>query len=228
MTLVLDHCFVLTAPGASDAASLVAGGLVEGPGSRHPGQGSANRRFFLANGMLEFLWVQDPDEARAGPGRDLRLAERACGDGASPFGLILRAEAPTDATPPFDGWAYQPDYFEPPRAFHVGANAADLSEPLCIFAPFPLPPPAVGRDDTNPAIRIERVRLATPAAPGSDVLAKLGAVAGLEILSGEAHLLEITLAGDGPAHSLDLRPAIPLILRRSVDAEPPAGSGESP
>lgn len=228
MALVLDHCFVLTGPGAPHAGRLAAAGLVEGPGNQHPGQGSANRRFFFANGMLEFLWVHDPDEARRGPARDLRLGERAAGDGASPFGLILRADAPADAALPFDGWTYQPDYFAPPRAFHVGANAAELREPLCIFAPFPLPPADIEPGDANPATRIERVRLATPAAPGSAVLAKLQTVAGLEILTGQAHLLEITLAGGAPAPSLDLRPAIPLLLRHASNDVTPAYSGKSP
>ena len=225
MRLDVDHCFILATPGAPEADRLIDLGLVEGPGNRHPGQGSANRRFFFANGMLEFLWLHDPDEARAGPGRNLRLAERAAGAAASPFGLILRADAASDAAPPFDGWTYRPSYLEPPRAFHVGANAADLREPLCIFAPFALPAPALERERINSALRIERLRLATPASPGSGVLASLREVDGLEIVTGRSHLLEITLAGGGLPRPLDMRPALPLVMLRAEQPGTPARSG---
>ena len=204
--------------------------MIEGPGNRHPGQGSANRRFLFANGMLELLWMHDPAEARSGPGRELHLAERSADPLASPFGLILRTAERSDAPPPFDGWRYQPDYFEPPRAFHVGANSDDLREPLCIFAPFPLPAAPIRRDATNSAMPIERVVLATPATPGSAVLASLAAVAGLEIVTGEAHLLEITLSGDCPPLPLDLRPALPLRLvteQRVAGYDYAAGGGKA-
>ncbi len=229
MPLELDHCFILVSPGAPEAARLIELGLIEGPGNRHPGQGSANRRFFFADGMLELLWLHDPVEARRGPGRDLRLVERAGDPPASPFGLILRDDGPTDSAPPFDGWTYQPDYFEPPQAFHVGANSADLREPLCIFAPFRLPPPAIEPARVNRELRIERVRVTTLATPGSAVLARLEAVERLEIVYGQPHLLELGLAGAGSRAPVDLRPALPLRLHwesgnsRATSIAPRAG-----
>jgi hypothetical protein len=39
-------------------------GLLEGSSNAHPGQGTANRRFFFDNFMLELLWVTNPAEAR--------------------------------------------------------------------------------------------------------------------------------------------------------------------
>ena len=220
MPLQLDHLFIFVAPGAPEAARLLELGLVEGPANRHPGQGSANRRFFFADGMLELLWLHDPDEARRGPGRDLRLAERAGDPQASPFGLILRDDEAADSAPPFDGWTYQPDYLDPPNALHVGANASDLREPLCVFVPFPLPAPALDRARANLDLRIERVRLATPATPGSAVLARLAAVERLEIVTGGEHSLEVSFAGAGPRRPVDLRPALPLRLRWNGAAAP--------
>ena len=46
MSLELDHVFVNTAPGAPEADQLLSFGLVEGSSNVHPGQGTANRRFF--------------------------------------------------------------------------------------------------------------------------------------------------------------------------------------
>jgi hypothetical protein len=55
MRIELDHLFVCTAPGAPEAEELVRFGLREEPPNRHPGQGTANRRFAFANTMIEFV-----------------------------------------------------------------------------------------------------------------------------------------------------------------------------
>ncbi|MGA9266227.1 MAG: hypothetical protein WBV79_07185, partial [Rhodomicrobium sp.] len=49
----IDHIFVLTDMDAPSAGALLRLGLTEGPPNRHPGQGTANRRFFFDNAMLE-------------------------------------------------------------------------------------------------------------------------------------------------------------------------------
>jgi len=47
MPIELDHVFICTAPGAPCAEEIVQLGLHEGAPNQHPGQGTANRRFFL-------------------------------------------------------------------------------------------------------------------------------------------------------------------------------------
>ncbi len=65
MRLELEHLFVCAAPGAPEADALVQLGLREGPPNTHPGQATANRRFFFFNAMVEFLWVNDLREAQS-------------------------------------------------------------------------------------------------------------------------------------------------------------------
>ena len=65
MTVELDHVFVCVAPDAPEADLLVAFGLLEGTPNTHPGQGTANRRFYFRNAMLELVWVRDEDEAQS-------------------------------------------------------------------------------------------------------------------------------------------------------------------
>jgi hypothetical protein len=65
MTFELDHLFICTKVGAAKAERLIALGLVEGSSSTHPGQSTANRRFFFRNAMLELLWVHNQEEARS-------------------------------------------------------------------------------------------------------------------------------------------------------------------
>src|ERR1035441_10453791 len=63
---------VCTAPGAPAGDQLVWFGLREGPSNPHPGQGTANRRFFFANAVLELVWVCDRSEEHTSELQSLR------------------------------------------------------------------------------------------------------------------------------------------------------------
>ena len=125
----------MTAPGAPEADDLVARGLVEGPPNRHPGQGTACRRFYFANLMLEFLWVENEAEARSEQVRPLRLWERWAGreSGACPFGIALRPAAP-GLEPPFPTFEYWPSFFPAPA--RVSVRASIIEEPLTFCLPY--------------------------------------------------------------------------------------------
>ena len=103
MSVAFDHAFICTRVGAPEARKLIEFGLREGTANRHPGQGTANRRFFFRNAMLELLWVEDAGEARSGQTHDTRLWERwsAAGQEASPFGIILRPKDRSQSQIPF-------------------------------------------------------------------------------------------------------------------------------
>jgi hypothetical protein len=142
MAAELDHLFVCVSPGAPEAERLIELGLVEGTRNSHPGQGTANRRFFFANAMLELLWVADAAEAQSEMARPTRLWERWSKreTGASPFGVIQRPTG-EDRTPPFAGFRYSPPYFgglsliiaqtgieEPMRAYFDAAHPRDYGQ----------------------------------------------------------------------------------------------------
>lgn len=136
MNLELDHVFILVEPEAKVAERLIEQGFQEGPRNTHPGQGTANRRVYFTNGMLEFLWIQDADEAKNGPGRDLRFPERNADPAASPFGVIFlprKDNASTDM--PFPGWHYQPAYFPLPKGFHVGGKFSKYNRTALLLFP---------------------------------------------------------------------------------------------
>jgi len=65
VTVELDHVFVCTALDAPEADLLVAFGLAEGTLNTHPGQGTANCRFYFRNALLELGWTRDEREARS-------------------------------------------------------------------------------------------------------------------------------------------------------------------
>jgi hypothetical protein len=213
MNLKLDHVFILVEPEAKVADRLLELGFQEGPRNTHPGQGTANRRFYFANSMLEFLWVRDANEANTGPGKDLRFPERSQNPHASPFGAIFvpRYDA-THQAMPFPGWPYQPDYFPPAKGFHVGANSKNLMEPLCFY--FPFHNPGVPRPQpTRNAQTMSEIVISTPSTDTEGVLALVSQADRLSVRSRQEHLMEITLDDHKSGRTEDFRPAMPLILR---------------
>ena len=213
MSLTLDHVFVITEPGASAAERLIDLGLEEGSANVHPGQGTANRRFFFAGFVLELLYVSDVDEARHGAGRDLNVLARHCDADASPFGLVVRVADP-DTPPAFPNWRYFPDYFGGTLCFHVGENSTDLAEPLCICMPPALPRRSgPSTEPDNPDWRLTDVEIGVPTDAPSAVLQHFAAIDGVHVALGQAHRLTLRFNDGAAGRSEDLAPELPLLVR---------------
>jgi hypothetical protein len=207
----LDHIFVLADPGAAVAERLTGIGLVEGSSNEHPGQGTANRRFFFSNVALELLYMRDVNEAERGPGQRLRFQERVSTPGASPFGLVMRPDTDSD-DPPFNGWRYQPVYFDPGVTFLVADNSDRLEEPLCICLPGGAPSGSAQVKSAAPFTEVSGVRLHVPVAKPSSVLEAIGRVKGIQIQLDSPHLLEIIFCHEEQGHRHDFRPDLPLVI----------------
>ncbi len=215
MKIELDHFFILTTPGAPEASLLKEIGLIEGPANDHPGQGTANRRFFFANVMLELIYLRDVEEARRGPGSRLLFAERFAAENASPFGLVLRGtdDDPTDKMDaPFPGWAYHADYLSDGGSLHVGENSTDIREPLCIFQPS-LAPRAARLSGVRPnAPSLAGVQLSLPSSRPSAPLEIAGQADRVTLRFNEPHFMEVTLEGAREGQRRDFRPTLPLAI----------------
>jgi Glyoxalase-like domain len=147
----IDHLFVLTEVGGPSAEALVRFGLTEGPPNRHEGQGTANRRFFFNNAMLELLWVESEDEARSPSAQPLRIADRWKGRSAfaCPFGICLRATDAETVVAPFRSFEYRPSFFPAGFVAHVGQDTS-LVEPLWFFIPRSRRPDALALNQRPP------------------------------------------------------------------------------
>jgi hypothetical protein len=132
----IDHVFVCAAVGAPEAEQLIAFGLTEGSRNRHPGQGTANRRFFFRNAMLELLWVESAEEAQGDNVRRLGLWERWSrrATSACPFGICYRPTSDATLPPPFESWQYRPPYA--PITMSVALTSTKFDEPLCFYIPY--------------------------------------------------------------------------------------------
>ncbi len=234
MTLSLDHLFIITEPGAAIGDRLLALGMVEGNANTHPGQGTANRRFFFEGFTLELLFVSDAKEAATGAGRKLRILERSHGNGASPFGLVARV-ADSTTEPEFDSWQYYPDYFNGELCFFVGSNSEQLGEPLCICMPPAFSPSSQSSSDSsqsssslstrssgnavdyaNAAWRFTSLKISVPVSPPtsppSAVLQHFASMERVELVVGDRHHLEIQFNEGEGGQSADLSPELPLTL----------------
>ena len=197
MALVIDHVFICCAKGAPEARHLIDFGLLEGPPNRHPGQGTACRRFYFRNAMLELIWLEDAAEAQSPPTRRTRLFERF-GPAASPFGIIVRADGACDS--PFEAWEYRPSSM-PDLALRIAANTG-LDEPMWCYL-------EMARAAVEPELL--GVRIICPPLAETSVTRAMARQNVIGLAEGPAHLLELDFAGKR-GHA-DFRPHLPLIIR---------------
>ncbi len=134
MEMELDHIFVWTTSGAPEANCLRDFGLVEGSANRHPGQGTACRRFFFHNAMLELLWMENEKEARSDAVLPTFLWERWSKRqaGVSPFGICFRPVGPATSTAPFPSWDFRPPYIPAGQSIQMAAETP-LNEPVWFY-----------------------------------------------------------------------------------------------
>jgi hypothetical protein len=215
----LDHVFIATRGGAPAAESLVRFGLIEGSRNMHPGQGTANRRFFFGNAMLELLWIESRQEASAGEAERLALVQRADEDLplTSPFGVCFRP-TPERGGPIFQSWSYRPGYLPAPLSVEVSLDAP-ATEPLWFFIGFSDRPDRRPQEDREPLDHpcgfreISSLRVTLPANNPLSQSARKIADAGLvTLLPGTEHLLEIGFDGRLVGKSFHFGPELPLVF----------------
>lgn len=215
--LELDHIFIMAQPSAPEANALIDFGLTEGSPNSHPQQGSANRRFFFDNAMLELLYIRDEAEAMSMMGLGLWQRSLYRETGISPFGLCLRATSP-DARPrlPFDMFSHQPAYLPAGRTIQI-AMELEAIEPMIFYFE------GLRRPDEYPADRreplehplgvreISGVRFVVPDAeyfsPAAQLVEKLGVAS---FVAGVENLVEITFDRRKNSSEHDFRPLLPL------------------
>lgn len=207
----LDHIFIVVSTGAPEADALVELGLVEGTTNNHSGQGTANRRFFLANTTIEFLYITNIAEAINGSGKNMRLAERAIDIDGSPFGLVTRV-SDEHSVPEFPSWQYFPDYFPKPMCFYVGDNSDDFAEPLCICMPPALPRPKKAPAPNNSGWSLTELQISIPGIGASTALSAFGECELVTIRYNEDHRMTLVFNHAQEGLSKNFMPDLPLVI----------------
>ncbi|MFK7993360.1 MAG: hypothetical protein AB8B87_04425 [Granulosicoccus sp.] len=212
MSIFLDHVFILTDPGAEVGRRLSDLGIIEGPANTHPGQGTANRRYFFKGFTIELLFINDREEALNGTGRVLDLVNRMSDSMASPFGIVVR-ESNKESTPGFPNWQYFPDYFHGKLCFHVGENSGQHTEPLCICMPPSLAKASsIPAEYANPDWQLSALDINLPGEQASKTLQHFSAVPMVRFNFGKQHHMHMTFNHGAAGLSENLGPDLPLTL----------------
>lgn len=153
----VDHIYICTDYKAPVGDLLKEFGLIEGTSNIHPGQGTANRRFFFHNFMLELLWIENLKEVKNDLTKPMRLFERCSkkDKNISPFGIGFRPTTEKDEKALFPVWDYHPIYLPDFLKIQV-ADSTPLNEPMFFYLSF------VGRQDKYPLEKLENMKHKLP------------------------------------------------------------------
>jgi hypothetical protein len=214
MAIELDHVFICVSRGAPEAEHLVRFGLREGPSNVHPGQGTANRRFFFANSMLELLWVENSTEAQSEVTSPTQLWERWSNrrSGACPFGVITRPRAGESIAAPFPAQVYQPIWLPPELRIYL--SPAGVREPMWLFMPFLRRTDQERRFVEHPSgVReMTGLILESPQPPESPAAAAVSESGVISWRQGPDYLLTIEFDYCPRGQRVDFRASLPLVF----------------
>jgi hypothetical protein len=217
----LDHIFIFTPRGAPQADRLCEFGLSEGSPNRHPGQGTANRRFFFHNAMLELLWLDDLEEAQSEGCAATRLWQRGTRSdpSISPFGVCFRPSGEEPRVAPFPSWSYRPAYLPASLAVEI-ATDAPLSEPMWFYLNFAARPDKAAPQKRQPLDHaagfkaLSAVCVVAPTIATLSTAAQMACQGGtVSMVAGSEHRLELSFDGAAQGRRQDFRPALPLVFR---------------
>jgi hypothetical protein len=217
MALWLDHAFIMCRVGAPEARALVSRGFIEGSANVHAGQGTANRRFFFENFMLELLWVVDPVEAAAEAIRPTGLWDRWCkrDEGASRFGLVYGGVPAQGSPPPFTTESYRPAYLPPPMSIEIVQGLA-LEEPALFWIPSLSDNRATRSEPTDHRAPLRTISGVAIGLSGDATLSRAARrvqdAALLGFFGAPSPVLEVQFRS-GHESSIDCRPDLPLVFR---------------
>lgn len=217
----LDHIFIRTTKGAPEGDLLLDFGLVEGTPNTHPGQGTANRRFFFHNMMIELLWIDDYEEVQSERTKPMRLFERLSTSNPeiSPFGICFRPSDNSIGKPTFATWDYKPQYLPNSLSIQVGSKTP-LCEPMWFYVSFAKRSDSFPREKSQPInnkLSLKEVTAATVTINNtcnlSEVAQEISKLHNFKLKESDQNLLELEFdyGREGKFH--DFRPDLPLIFR---------------
>jgi len=233
LQLERDHIFVWVSEGAPEAASLRKLGLyTDGKIHKHAGQGTSSIVFLFENAYLELIWVDEPQVAERKSqemGSDMLARAGWRRTGASPFGIGLHQSSASSGDPPFPAKRYNAEWMQPDTFIYIAESSADLREPFYFVVPAYMAVPSAEQLklllDTQPdygksfthdlGVRTLTGIEITSNQPGefsatASMLSKNGVVA---IRRGQLPCAELTFDQGSRGKALDVRPALPLILK---------------
>lgn len=216
-----DHVFVFVSTGATiEADSLGSAGFIVGTQvSTHTGLGTASRSMMFENGYLELIWW-DPEVSVSAENREMVASWKAAG--VSPFGLGLRRvgggrDYGVPATPQTWEWMEPGSSMDilnqpsEPHAFRIFVVPEYMAVPAWIDQVRQQAPGLLAHP--NGARRLTGLEIHGPAQHNA-VAARSLQIPGLRVVDDREPLLVLELDGAAQGVTLDLRPTLPVVIRR--------------
>ncbi len=216
----LDHIFICVPPEATEAELLSGFGFSEGSRNTHPGQGSANRRFFFYNTFIELLYLRDIIEAKSELTRPTNLYDRLIPNNldASPFGVCFRPSTENEKHAPFPSWEYNPIYL--PKQLHVEIAESPVVEPMWFYLDFACRPDSAPEWSRQPMDHPNGLQMITSVEieiPGLNKLSSaaevVSGVDNVKLVHGTQHLITICFDGVQQELSKSFLPHLPLSIK---------------
>ncbi|MEP7326115.1 MAG: hypothetical protein ABI836_09225 [Gemmatimonadota bacterium] len=225
--LELDHVYIVVPPGAASEAEALrrVGLVVDSEVARHDGEGTASIAAFFDNVYLELIWVDSSVAVDSAHQRDLGDFLRAAAwreSGASPFGVGLHFLSGTRADLGLPVRLDSAPHLGPGNYYVLLRQPAEsLAADLFIMPPRQAVTSWLSRfKSSEPDLfahplgvhRITRVSLHGEPANrprAADLDLRL-----VHFEPAESRYLEVEFDGGQQGQTWDLRPAIPLVLRR--------------
>ncbi len=228
-----DHIFIWVSPGAPEAATLQKLGLyTDGKIYKHVGQGTSSIAFFFENAYLELIWVDEPDVARQNSqemGTDLLARVNWRQTGASPFGIGLHHLTAQASDIPFPTKRYRAEWMEAGTFISIAESSANLRKTFYFIVPDYLAVPSgerlkqlidnspTYRKSTTHALGVRRLTgvkiISNQPGKFSETASMISKNGVAVVKRGKSPHAELTFDGNARGEVLDVRPALPLILK---------------
>ena len=127
MPLVLDHFFIFVSPGFPEQDDVLFKSIDCQVARNHKGQGTENRCALFEANYLEFIWVNNDQEA-AGVAGDLLKRSKWRSNGCCPFGICFR-NSMKDITSESNIELYKPDYLRSGKIIELCKTALNPMYP---------------------------------------------------------------------------------------------------
>ncbi len=218
----LDHLFVGTNDVVAAADVMSSCGFVEGSSNQHPGQGTANRRYFFSNAMVELLYVDDGVDSGHPQNHLLNLEARCQASlddrSISKLGVCFRPSHTRDRDPVFGCIKYTPHYLPPQLHIDIDRERR-AGEPLWFHLPFASDELVAERNALEPqrhpsgVSRLSQLYVTTSADSLSHSAETINRETEVDVEIGATSLMTIDFDDRAQGQVFDLRPLLPLILR---------------
>lgn len=213
--LEIDHIFICVNAPEEKAAILRNFGLTEGETNTHPGQGTANHRFFLSGFFIELLYIDNIEQVKSKKTAQTKLYNRFFheNDNTSPFGVIFRPCGNEFEPNEYPSTEYKPNFL--PKSLSITRFVAPISDPLFMYFDFLTPSSRATYTHHSHPIGFEKmtnVRVLQPI-PNSILKQDLAKLDVIDFAENSTHMMEITFDEGKMGKTHDFSPELPLIFK---------------